>query len=79
MYVLHIHALVLFSRYLLSDVILYEELDIMPGLPKCDYIMLTNGDNLYSSSLVSATMEFMREQIDLIGYVAVPDLAFTTN
>eukprot|EP00953_Heterococcus_sp_UTEX-ZZ885_P028287 15091-Heterococcus_DN1.PRE.1 len=54
--------------YLLSDVILYEELDIMPGLPKCDYIMLTNGDNLYSSSLVSATMEFMREQIDLIGF-----------
>jgi hypothetical protein len=61
------------TRYLLSDVILYEELQNMPGLPKCDYVMLTNGDNLYSSSLIPATLEFMRKKIDLIGY-ATPQL-----
>jgi hypothetical protein len=62
-----------YTRYLLSDVILYEELHSMPGLPKCDYVMLTNGDNLYSSSLVPATLDFMRNKTDLIGY-ATPQL-----
>jgi hypothetical protein len=64
------------TRYLLSDVILYEELEAMPGLPKCDYVMLTNGDNLYSSSLVPATMELMRNKTDLIGYASLIDHFF---
>jgi hypothetical protein len=39
----------------------------MPGLPNCTYIMLTNGDNVYSSNLLPATVAYMRAKYDLIG------------
>ena len=53
--------------YLLSDLVLLEDLQSMRGLPTCDYVMLTNGDNLYSSSLLPAAMPHMRDKVDLIG------------
>eukprot|EP00953_Heterococcus_sp_UTEX-ZZ885_P014744 8327-Heterococcus_DN1.PRE.1 len=54
--------------YLLSDLVLYEELNTMPDLPQCTYIMLTNGDNVYSSNLLPATVAYMRAKYDLIGF-----------
>jgi hypothetical protein len=39
----------------------------MPDLPQCDYVMLTNGDNVYSSHLLEAAMPHMRKKTDLIG------------
>jgi hypothetical protein len=54
-------------RYTLSDLIIQEELQVMPGLPQCDYIMLTNGDNIYSNRLISVALPYMRDKVDLIG------------
>jgi hypothetical protein len=53
--------------YTLSDLIMQEELQAMPGLPKCDYMMLTNGDNIYSNRLISVALPYMRDKVDLIG------------
>jgi hypothetical protein len=39
----------------------------MKDLPVCEYLMLTNGDNVYSSSLIPATLPHMRDKVDLIG------------
>jgi hypothetical protein len=39
----------------------------MPGLPKCEYVMLTNGDNVYSNHLIATAMPALREKIDLVG------------
>jgi hypothetical protein len=39
----------------------------MPDLPQCDYVMVTNGDNLYSSNLIPAALPHMRNSTDLIG------------
>jgi hypothetical protein len=39
----------------------------MPDLPQCDYVMLTNGDNVYSNHLIATALHAMRKKIDLIG------------
>jgi hypothetical protein len=57
----------LYNRYLLSDMVILHDLHNMKDLPVCEYLMLTNGDNLYSSSLIPATLPHMRNKVDLIG------------
>eukprot|EP00953_Heterococcus_sp_UTEX-ZZ885_P027653 14811-Heterococcus_DN1.PRE.2 len=55
------------NSYPLSDIVIHEELQTMPGLPKCEYVMLTNGDNVYSNHLIATAMPALREKIDLVG------------
>jgi hypothetical protein len=54
-------------RYLLSDMVILHDLPKMTRVPPCEYVMLTNGDNLYSVSLIEAAMPHMRNKVDLIG------------
>ncbi|KAI8817627.1 uncharacterized protein EV422DRAFT_570371 [Fimicolochytrium jonesii] len=37
-------------------------------LPACEYILFTNGDNLYSSRLGKLVIPLMRNKVDLIGF-----------
>ena len=48
--------------------VMYEDLEHIQGLPPCDYIMLTNGDNIYSTNLIPVILPLMRDRMDLIGY-----------
>ncbi|KAG5189543.1 hypothetical protein JKP88DRAFT_233128 [Tribonema minus] len=55
--------------YILSDLVMDELLHgKMEGVAQCDYFMLTNGDNLYSSRLLPSALPYMRTDIDLIGF-----------
>eukprot|EP00026_Physarum_polycephalum_P012256 Phypoly_transcript_12546.p1 GENE.Phypoly_transcript_12546~~Phypoly_transcript_12546.p1 ORF type:complete len:312 (+),score=25.20 Phypoly_transcript_12546:101-1036(+) len=53
----------------------YAQTDLMieqlatPGHPhKCDYFLVTNGDNLYSRDLMKHTIGFLRNGLDLVGF-----------
>jgi hypothetical protein len=56
-------------RFLLSDLVM-DDLRHMrqDNVPPCTYYMVTNGDNLYSSSLIPAAVDLMRDGVDLIGF-----------
>lgn len=55
--------------YLLSDYVIDDlQSGKYAGVPKCDYFMLTNGDNFYNVRLIPETLKYMREGYDLIAF-----------
>jgi hypothetical protein len=61
--------LVVTVRYLLSDLVIRDlRQSRVPHVPPCEYYMLTNGDNLYSSNLLPAALPYMRKRTDLIAF-----------
>lgn len=55
--------------YLLSDYVIDDlRQGKYAGVSKCNYFMLTNGDNLYHASLIPETLRYMRKGYDLIGF-----------
>src|SRR5690349_3285689 len=56
-------------RFLLSDLVIDDLRHLrVPNVPPCEYYLVTNGDNLYSSSLIPASIHLMRDGVDLIGF-----------
>lgn len=55
--------------YLQSDYVMEDLLQgTMGDVTKCDYFLLTNGDNLYNVNLIPLTVKHMRAKVDLIGF-----------
>lgn len=53
--------------YLQTDLVM-EQLSFSDNPFQCTYFVVTNGDNLYSKGLIYFTLDYMRQNIDLIGF-----------
>ena len=47
--------------------VMLEDLAHMKDVPACDYVLLTNGSNLYNVKLITEALPYMRQAVDLIG------------